>query len=325
MLNFCTLFDSSYLIKGLCMYNSLKKVCLDFHLYIFAFDDLSQKILEESGFENITVISLAEFENKELLTAKQNRSKGEYCWTCTPSTIWYCINHFDLSDCTYIDADVFFYKDPKVLIQELKGNDVLITEHRYTPRYDNTSLAGKYCVQFITFRNTTNGLNVLKWWKDVCINWCFARYEDGKFGDQKYLDDWTTRFRGIHVLNHLGGGVAPWNMQQYSFRKEDMGIIGTELSSKDEFDLIFFHFHFVHTYNIRLGYLNYLGIYKIPPSVMKLIYNPYLSLLHDLLSKFEVKNISIDFLTNKNRTLPEIIKAIAKFVLKNDSNYTINF
>jgi hypothetical protein len=64
------------------------------------------------------------------------------------------------------------------------------------------------------------GMAVLNWWRDRCIEWCYARSEEGKFGDQKYLDDWTTRFDSVHVLEHLGGGIAPWNVQQYSFYRD---------------------------------------------------------------------------------------------------------
>lgn len=35
-MNFCTLFDSYYLDKGLALYSSLEKVSEDFTLYVFA-------------------------------------------------------------------------------------------------------------------------------------------------------------------------------------------------------------------------------------------------------------------------------------------------
>ena len=47
MYNFCTLFDSFYLTRGITMYKSLEKTGIDFHLYIFAFDDASLKILKQ--------------------------------------------------------------------------------------------------------------------------------------------------------------------------------------------------------------------------------------------------------------------------------------
>jgi len=188
------------------MYESLERCSGDFHLYVFAFDDKSYELLQKLDYEYMTVISLDSFEDDELLKVKSERGAGEYCWTCTPSVIKYAIENYDLDSCTYLDADLYFFANPAVLIDEMKGASVLITDHRYTSEYDQSATSGIYCVQFMTFKNNDFGLNVLNWWRDACIEWCFNRFEDGKFGDQKYLDDWPNRFEGIHVLQHLGGG-----------------------------------------------------------------------------------------------------------------------
>ena len=70
MYHFCTLFDSFYLTRGVAMYQSLEKTGIDFHLYIFAFDDASFKILNQLNFKHATIISLKEFENEKLLEVK---------------------------------------------------------------------------------------------------------------------------------------------------------------------------------------------------------------------------------------------------------------
>src|SRR4051812_5477100 len=146
-LNFCTLFNSNYVTRGLLMYQSLQKNCKDFHLYIFAFDDTSFNFLKNANYPNVTPVSLKDFEDEELLKVKPTRSAAEYCWTCTPSTILYSIEKFKLDNCTYLDADLCFYSDPKVLIDEMGDKSVLITPHRYTSEYDQSGESGKYCVQ----------------------------------------------------------------------------------------------------------------------------------------------------------------------------------
>lgn len=274
MLNFCTLFNTTYLSRGLAMYQSLEKHSAKFHLYIVAFDDHCFDLLNRLGLESATIINLKQFENERLLAVKKDRTAGEYCWTCASSSIKYCIETFNLDHCTYVDADLLFFKDPSVLIEEMGEKSVLITEHRFSPRYMQGMDNGKYCVQFMTFRNTWGGMEVLNWWVDACITWCYDRIEDGKFGDQKYLDDWTTRFSTIHVLQHLGGGVAPWNVQQYDFHSEDKKVQGKNLATNEKFDLVFYHYHGFH-YTKSNTYSLSNHIYKLERNHVKHIYRAY--------------------------------------------------
>lgn len=294
MLNFCTLYNSNYAAKGLAMYWSLRRVCPEFNLYVFSFDDVLAAALKKMALPNMTVITLAEFEDEELLRVKSTRTAGEYCWTCSSSTIYYCLTHFNIDHCTYIDSDLYFYSNPQVLIDEMGDDDVLITSHRYSPQYQSEEKAGKYCVQFMTFKNTPNGMHILEWWRNACLDWCYNRYEDGKFGDQKYLDDWTTRFKGVHELQHLGGGVAPWNMQQYSFEKIDGKLFGREISTRKEFPLVFFHFHACHCFRKEwLREFSYVW-YEWNIQTWKLLFKPYAKELIRAFRAMRKADVSID-------------------------------
>ncbi|GMU94976.1 glycosyl transferase [Ignavibacterium album] len=289
--NFCTLFDSNYLSRGIALYRSLEKHCNNFHLYIFAFDTKSYNVLKKLNLVKATVIPLSEFEDEKLLQVKPSRSVAEYCWTSTSSTILYVLENFGVDNCTYVDADVFFYSSPEPIFQELGDKSILITEHRYSPQYNKELKSGKYCVQFITFRNDENGLKALRWWRDRCLEWCYARYEDGKFGDQLYLDDWTERFQGVHVMQHLGGGLAAWNVQQYEFQKVEEKILGKENSTGQEFDVIFYHFHYLKFFND--GKVE-LGRRKLSKQVINIFYKDYIKLLDDISSEIKKYDSSME-------------------------------
>lgn len=270
---YCTLFDSNYLTRGLAMYQSLVAISDGFQLYVFAFDELAYQILTSMALPYMHVISLEEFEDDRLKKVKQTRLYGEYCWTCSSFSILYAMTQFGLEEITYLDADLYFFQSPDVLLEEFhqSGGDVMITEHRYTPEYDYSALSGIYCVQFMTFRNNENSRKILQWWCERCAEWCYARHEDGKFGDQKYLDDWTIRFEGVHVLKHLGGGVAPWNIQQY---------VISERPSVDNIPVVFYHFHGLrwlseHTFD--------LSSYRLSDEAVQYIYLPYLDALYGAL------------------------------------------
>jgi hypothetical protein len=305
--NFCTLFDTVYLSRGLAMYDSLERQCEDFHLYIFAFDDNCYQVLKSINKSRLTVISLSEFEDEELLKIKPARTRGEYCWTCTSSTILYVLNNFKVDNCTYLDADLYFFSSPQPLIDEMKDNSVMITEHRYTKKYDQSKKSGIYCVQFVTFKNDERGLKALNWWRSACIEWCYNRFEDGKFGDQKYLDDWTSRFEGVHVLQHLGGGVAPWNMQQYSFSKNGNKIIGKEIKTGRSFEVIFFHFHSL--YFVSKNFFMPRPYYKRNKSVLLLLFNPYIKEIKQLRKQYVFVKQSEKYL-NFKQILINVLKLL---------------
>jgi hypothetical protein len=319
-LNFCTLFDSNYLARGLVTYESLMESTKGTaHLYVFAFDDTCYNVLTKMALPNMMVISLSEFEDEALLAIKPTRTRGEYCWTCTSSTIYYVIKNLGKSNCTYIDADMCFYQNPKVLIDEMPSDKhVIITEHRYTPQYDKSKLSGKYCVQFMYFDDSRESLEVLTWWREKCLEWCYNRHEDGKFGDQKYLDDWTTRFPCVHELKHLGGGLAPWNIQRFDFGQDNRILKGKVLIQKGlnlskndkntegvDFNAVFFHYHGVKLYEGH-NYILAPKMYVLKPNIKTLFYMPYLQKLKEASEK--VRQIDSSFDSNGTQSLEDYRK-----------------
>jgi len=276
MENFCTLFDSNYLSRGLLLHESLNRNISRFHLFIFAFDQLTCDILKSLLLESVTVISLEEFENEKLLEAKKTRSRAEYCWTCTSSTIDYVLEIYKVQACTYLDADLFFYGSPEVLLGELQnGKNILITEHRFSSfaKLFEQRRAGRFCVQFITFADIADSRKILDIWKNQCIDWCYARYEDGKFGDQKYLENWPEQYENVHVLEHEGGGIAPWNARQFHYVLTDDKLYGIRWASGERFEVVFFHFHFVRL--LKSGFAD-LGWNRLSKEVKILFYKPYI-------------------------------------------------
>lgn len=256
------------------MYESLNRCCDKFHLYVFCFDDDTHQVLSKLQLPNITLITLDEFEDEELLKAKKTRTRKEYCWTCTPSTILFCLNK-KIPHCIYIDADLFFWSNPQIIIDEVpESKSVLITEHNYTKEHDQTESSGRFCVQFMFFKNTVDGLEVINWWRNACNEWCYARFEDGKFGDQKYLDSWPARFKQVYIMKNEGAGIAPWNVQKYSFKTEGDTLIAISNESQKKWPVVFYHFHF-----LRNGKSNNYFItpqsYNLSETAIKLIYKVY--------------------------------------------------
>lgn len=237
---YCTYFDHNYLSRGLALYHSLEKHAKPFTLWVLCFDDTTLRSLRRLNLYSLIPVALHELEgdDAELLAVKSTRTTVEYYFTSTPSLPLYILNRFPQVDIiTYLDADLFFYSSPQPIFDELAGRSVLVIPHGFPPRLRHLEAFGIYNVGFLSFRNDSSGRECLMWWRDRCVEWCYDRTEDGRYADQKYLDDWPTRFSRVAVLQHRGAGVAPWNWMGHRVRKNGHGI------TVDGQPLIFYHFH----------------------------------------------------------------------------------
>lgn len=256
--NYVTLLDSLYIPQFLSLHSSMERHVPCYVLWAVCVDTQSFDSLTKLALDNVKCINLIDYENERLLVAKQNRSRGEYCWTLTPFSFDFVFSlDPDVQRLTYLDADMWFLDDPWPIFNEFEasGKAVLMTEHGYSPEYDQSSTSGKYCVQFLTVvRGECDP--VIKWWQDRCIEWCYNRIEDNKFGDQKYLEEWPKLFSGLtHVLTHKGFTLAPWNVLRFPYS-----------------EALIFHFHGVKFVNKKYVQI---GGYKTPEIVLKIIYNGY--------------------------------------------------
>lgn len=258
MEHFVTLFNRLFLPQGLALHMSMERHAREYVLWILCVDDETYEVLGRLDLPNVRRLQLSQLETPELLEVKPGRTIGEYCWTLTPFAPRFVFEaDSTVKRVTYIDADLWFRKHPKPLFDEFDatGKHALITDHAYAPEYDQSATSGQYCVQFITFTRF-GGECVRKWWEERCIEWCFARFEDGKFGDQKYLDDWPERFGdSVHVLRDRGLALAPWNASRFPYG-----------------NAVFYHFH-----GLRLLSKNRveIGNYFLPNALRRDVYLPY--------------------------------------------------
>lgn len=246
--------------------------------------------------EELIPIALAEVEqwDEGLLVAKENRSRIEYYFTLSPILPLYIINNIsDIDIVTYLDADLYFYSNPKTIYQELGDKSILIVAHRFPQSLMDLNQYGKYNVQYQSFRNDEQGLSCLKKWRKQCLQWCYDRLEDGKFADQKYLDAWPELYDNLIVSNMKGVGVAPWNVGQYeiNYQNGDLYV--------DDQKLVFFHFHAIKKIFLKF-YTTRFSNYELKRSQKNLIYI-YKAYLQELDKANNLFNLPSNFFNQEIR------------------------
>ena len=294
MRHYCTYFDKNYLLRGLTLFRSLQKHESEFVLWVLCCDEVSFATLQVLSIENLRPISLSEVEKFEprLTPLKTQRSRVEYLWTLSPIWPLYLLENYpEIENLTYLDADLFFYSSPDPVFEEIGDAPISVFSHRYADKDDPDNINGVFNVGWVGYQRGETALACLRRWREQCLVWCFAYTDEGRYGDQKYLDEWPTLYPAMRVIEHKGAGIAPWNWRNVRFTKTNKILL------TDGVPLVFFHFHGLRILNSWLYDTYYTTrIYGVMPSLTRRqIFDPYLETMTETARWARSHGASVDF------------------------------
>ena len=266
--SFCTLFDKNYLYQGVALHDSLVASARDFTLYALAMDEEAFVMLGKLGRESLVPVRVDDLLTDEVRAVRARTTHGQFCWVNQPLICEYLLARLGLDMVTYLESDSYFYSDPEALFQELGGDSMSLVPHNYSSEFDNSKVAGRFCVQFNAFRNDARARTVLADWK--AENFRYDKSRPTFYPGQICMDSWPEKFEGVKVIRHKGAGVAPWNVRGYQVTVQN----GTP--HVDGVPVVFYHYH--QYGRLRSGAHDLSG-YPMTRHVIDVFYRPYVAAL----------------------------------------------
>jgi len=313
-LNFCTHFDKNYIPYGLTLLESLNNTAVDFTLHITCMDNYTFDYLSKLKLSNVKLYKIHDLESniEGLRTAKKNRNKVEYFFTCSPAT---CKNILmknpNITSITYLDSDLYFFSSPKVIFDEIKESSVAIVEHRFHWITKRQIKYGRFNVGWVTFRNDKEGNSCLDLWLKDCLNWCYQKVEKDRFGDQKYLDKWPKLFKNLKIIDNIGANAAIWNVKNYKWSLKDDKILLNNIP------LVFYHFANIHQIDSQRYNTNLSRVLMPLNGVLKNnVYKVYLNNLNNNFGSNKILFKKDNHLHGIKKLLIPIYRKISSFIFK---------
>jgi putative methyltransferase (TIGR04325 family) len=237
--HYCTYFDRNYLRRGLALLLSLRRWSSEpFVLHVLALDDTTAKVLEARALRGVRVTHLEYLERSDeaLARVRSERDGAEYYFTITPCYVSHLFRSDESIDqITYLDADTFFFSDPRPVFDRIGDASVAITPHRFPAGREASKAHGMFNVGWVTWRRCDEGLRCLDDYRRECLEWCHDYVDGIRFADQRYLDRWPVRYGHVAVIESPGVNSGPWNLETHP--PSPLG------DSVGEDVLVLFHFH----------------------------------------------------------------------------------
>ena len=308
--NFAVVISKYYASRCLTLIESILKY--DVKIYVLCFDKKTLQIINKSiNSKKVTAIHFNKVLNfdRSLKVAIKDRKLIDKIVTSRPIFLKLLFKKFKLRDIFLLDSDIFFFSNPVKINKYIKGAAVAFCKHNFSRNNNKLSKKyGKYNGGFIYVKSNINGFDFLNKWSLLCKKWCQFDSINGKFSDQKYLEDLSTSVKNVKILNKPEINLAPWNLEGkiIKFNEENITV--------NKKKLIFFHFHGLRQISKRffiLGIENY--DFTITNKIKKILFYEYVKSLSE-------KSITREYFWTKNNLFSKLLKVnlLFKKITKND-------
>ncbi|MHB1394672.1 MAG: hypothetical protein ACYCYE_16730 [Clostridia bacterium] len=251
-----------------------------FKFFIICLQSDSRRMFERLELRNAVLIDIEALEtyDGELAAVKEKRSLKQYAWAAKPVAALYILEHYNEVDhIIWLDADTLFLSSPEPIYEEWADYSVLLTEERFTGKYDYlSSVYGYFNTGFMGFRKDESSMECLRYFRDKLLyEWNYEEKEQYRWNDQLYVSDWDSRFNNIGIVKNPGINLTPFVMNRLIeewdselTRKEGLLYIGQNR-------IVIFHFYGFSYFNDKeFDLCQYTNIYYKPQ--IQYIYLPYI-------------------------------------------------
>jgi len=263
-----------YLARGITMLRSLRRLDRKADVLVLALDNLSAPALRDEFKDGVRVIETDTLHAAvpQLRTIRSQRSTWAYYATQKPALALFAMeSETNPQWVMSVDADTWFFADPRPMFDEIGRLSVAISPHRFPTELRHLAIFGAYNAGCIYWRNDATGRRCLAEWRDECLAWCAEEPQpDGRFMNQGYLNLWPQRYPEVHILRHPGANLAPWNVDGHCLQHRRKRVI------VDGQSLIFYHFHALSRDDEGSWYSHFPHLERQFSLVWDSIYHPYL-------------------------------------------------
>ena len=241
-------FSNKYASRAALLGRSLRPFLNGGHVHAMVTDSIAKEV---ALGENFIVYPMEQIREKRNFLDWDKKTFSEKLFTIGPTFILHVLQSLpEGRRVLYLNSDIFFLRDPHEIWPVPKVWDVKLFPHNYSLiNKIRLKKFGELNAGAMAITKSEESLKVIANWANECASWCFDRTENGKYADQKYLEDFER-----------------WSSKVSKAKSKTLNLASWVSAPKDsDFqNCVFYHFHGLvsHGEYVVLPHLQYLRLSK---------------------------------------------------------------
>lgn len=239
-----TLCSNNYLAQAKTLGDSFIKFNPQYEFIIGLIDKKNPEI-SYSYFEPYLILPVSDLQIQTFADLIQKYNVVEFNTAVKPFYFSYLFQKYNPLHILFFDPDILFFSDIDEVDNIFEFNDILLTPHllkaksNEVPSFETLLLnVGVYNLGFLGLKYSEQVVELLRWWQERMIRYCYIDFCNGLFVDQVWANLFPCYFEKIKIWKNEGCNIGYWNLdERYLTIKSESSYLVNE-----KFDLKFFHF-----------------------------------------------------------------------------------